>query len=134
MSTTASTTTTFRPGLLRTGLVLGTLIQLSAVPPATFEIGLDGSAWDVLVVFLAIFAPVVALASLILTVLAWKGAPAPCRWFTILQFISILQCLPAFVLFFVDGLPLIAPITSVIGIGLILLAVFLVSKGRQNAQ
>lgn len=131
---TAPASVTFRPVPLRIGLVLGTLLALASVPSATFDIGFDGTAWDALVLFLAIFTPAVALVSLVLVPFAWNGARRPCRWFILVQLVSIIASLPAFVLFFVDDLPPIAPISAAIGIVLTLLVVLLVVKGRRRDE
>lgn len=62
-----------RPVSLRIGLALAAAFTVLNAIPAVSEIGLDGSAWDILVIFLAIYCPLTALVTLALVPLAWNG-------------------------------------------------------------
>ncbi|MCB0910655.1 MAG: hypothetical protein KDB60_03450 [Propionibacteriaceae bacterium] len=140
MSTLSPATAAFagagprRPRSLRIGLVLAALFTVLDAIPAVSEIGLDGTAWDVLVIFLAIFCPLSALATLILLPFAWHGRRRPAQWVAGIQVASILGLWPPFVLYFVDGLPLIAPISAGVGYALSLLAAWLIVRGTRPAE
>lgn len=123
-----------RPVSLRVGLVMAALFSVLNAIPAVAEIGLDGTAWDVLVIFLAIFCPLSAIATLVLLPLAWRGRRWPAAWVAGIQVGSILALWPPFVLVFVDGLPMIAPISAGITYLLSLLAAWLILRGAQSSR
>ena len=82
---------------LRIGLVLATLLAVAGAVPALM-IGLDGSAWDPIVIIIAVLSGGVALGTLALVAFAWNGRRGPCIAIIALQIVSILPALPAFLL------------------------------------
>ena len=120
------------PAALRFGLVLATLISILNAIPAVSEIGLDGTPWDVLVIFLAMFCPAIAIATVVLVPFAWNGRRRPAIWIAALQLVAIIGLLPPFFLVFLDGLPVIAPISAGITIVLEVLAAWLIIHGMQE--
>lgn len=119
------------PLQLRIGLALAAVFTVLNAIPAVSEVGLDGTAWDVLVVFLAIYCPLTALATLALVPLAWNGRRRPAQWVAGIQIASVLALWPPFVLVFVDGIPLMAPISAGATYLLALLAAWLILRGMQ---
>lgn len=137
MSIAASSTPTasavIRPrhaGMLRTGLVIAIVISVLNAIPAVAEIGLDGSPWDILVIFLAIFCPVVAVATIVLSVLAWHGRRRPAGAVAVLQLVAIIWLVPPFVLVFVDPIPPASLIAAGVTIALEVVAAWLILRGR----
>jgi hypothetical protein len=119
------------PIALRVGLILAALISvLNAIP--ALDVGLDGSPWDILVIFLAVFCPAIALATLALIPFAWNGRRRPAVWIAALQLAAIIGLLPPFVLVFTDGLPLIAPLSAGITILLEVLVAWLIVHGAMG--
>lgn len=116
------------PVALRVGLVMAALISVLNAIPAVFDIGLDGTPWDILVIFLAILCPVIAVATLALVPFAWTGRRRPATWIAVMQLVAIVGLLPAFVLVFTDGLPLIAPLSAGITILLEVLVAWLIVR------
>lgn len=78
---------------LRIGLVLATLLAVAGAVPALM-IGLDGSAWDPIVIIIAVLSGGVALGTLALVAFAWNGRRGPCIAIIVLQIVSILPALP----------------------------------------
>lgn len=123
-----------RPVSLRIGLALAAAFTVLNAIPAVSEIGLDGSAWDILVIFLAIYCPLTALVTLALVPLAWYGRRRPAQWVAGIQVASILTLWPPFVLVFVDGLPLMAPISAGVSYLLALVAAWLILRGMRASD
>lgn len=98
MTTATHSAATPRRGLLRMGLVLSALGSAVSAVPAVAEVGLDGSAWDVVVIALAILCPAIALTIVVLTPFAWNGRRGPTIAVLIALAVSILTILPAFFL------------------------------------
>lgn len=136
LATTPASAARTRPrnaGMLRTGLVLAIVLSVLSAIPAVAEIGLDGTPWDILVIFLAIFCPVVAVATIVLSILAWNGARRPAGWVAALQLVAVIGLLPPFVLVFVDPIPPGALIAAGVSIALEVLAAWLILRGRAAA-
>ena len=102
---------------LRIGLVLATLLAVAGAVPALM-IGLDGSAWDPIVIIIAVLSGGVALGTLALVAFAWNGRRGPC---------------PAFLLPAEETGPG-AVIGAVIGIALALAACALIIVGMRRAE
>ncbi|WP_448258364.1 hypothetical protein [Microbacterium aurum] len=117
---------------LRIGLVLATLLAVAGAVPALM-IGLDGSAWDPIVIIIAVLSGGVALGTLALVAFAWNGRRGPCIAIIALQIVSILPALPAFLLPAEETGPG-AVIGAVIGIALALTACALIIVGMRRAE
>ena len=120
------------PVALRFGLVLAALISILNAIPAVSDIGLDGSPWDILVIFLAIFCTVIAILTVVLLPFAWNGRRRPAIWIAAMQLVAIVGLLPPFVLVFTDGLPLIAPMSAATTIVLEVLTAWLILHGMRE--
>ncbi len=95
--TEAISTTAHRPGLLRVGLVLGTvLLALDTIP--SVMVGFDGSAWDPVVIVIAVASVAMLITALVLLVPAWRGRRSAGIVIAVLLLVSILPALPPFFL------------------------------------
>lgn len=122
-----------RRAALRTGLVLCMLLTVLATIPAVFDIGFDGSGWDVVVVVVAVLSPALMIATLVFVPFAWKGARRPRIVVAALQVAAMLPALPPF--FHPLGvLPPAANVAALIGICLNALAASLVLVGLHDAR
>lgn len=128
MSTTAPVQVARRPVVLRIGLILAALLALGGTIPAIFEIGFDGTGWDVVVVLVAIVSPLILVGTVVLLPFAWKGHRAPSLAIIGLQLAAILPALPPY-LHAPGELPPEAAISAAIGITLNLIAVVLIALG-----
>ena len=119
------------PVALRSGLILAVVVSGLSAIPAVGEIGLDGTAWDVLVIFLAILTPIIALTAIVLLPFAWTGRRTPATVVAVSQLVAILGLWPGVVLYFVDGLPIIAPISAALTIAVEVLVAWLILRGMR---
>ncbi|MDN5725994.1 MAG: hypothetical protein L0G99_08710 [Propionibacteriales bacterium] len=123
-----------RPRTLRTGLVLSLLLLVVGAIPAVTDFGLDGSAWDVVVIIAAVIAPSMAIATLLLVPFAWNGKPGPAWAIALIQMASVPFAIPAFLLFGNGEVPLAAPLSATVGALLNLLAAALVLGGLRHRR
>jgi hypothetical protein len=130
MSTTTPVQVARRPVILRIGLVLAALLAVGGTIPAVFDIGFDGTGWDVVVVLVAIISPLILVATVVLLPFAWRGRRAPSLTIIGLQLAAILPALPPY-LHAPGELPPEAAISATIGIALNLVAVALIALGMQ---
>lgn len=130
MSTTVPARTARRPAVLRAGLILAVLLSVGGTIPAIFDIGFDGTGWDVVVVLVAIVSPLILVVTVVLVPFAWKGRRSPSLAIMALQAAAILPALPPY-LHAPGELPPEAAISATIGIVLNLIAVVLIALGMQ---
>ena len=120
-----------RPALLRIGLILCALLAVLSAIPAVAEIGFDGSAWDILVVAMAIVLPLIALATVALVPIAWRGRRRPALAIVWMQAVLLLQLVVPLILFATGEVPLPAVIAATISAAITAMAMVLVVKGAQ---
>lgn len=140
MSTTASTTRSGspttpdlprRPTACRVGLVLGLVLLLGGTVPA-LDVGFDGTPWDTVVLAVGLLSPTITIAALAMLPAAWRGGRDALRVSIGLQLVAVLPAVPPF-LHEPGQLPLAAPISAAIGIGLNLLSAWLISRALPSA-
>ena len=130
MSSAVPTGAARRPIVLRIGLVLAIVLSLGGAIPAVFEIGFDGTGWDVVVVLVAIVSPLILVATIVLVPFAWRGRRAPSLVIIALQLAAILPALPPY-LHAPGQLPPEAAISATIGIALNIISAALIALGMQ---
>ena len=130
-TTTIAAPAARRPVLLRIGLVLAALLCLGGTIPAVFDIGFDGTSWDVVVVLVAIASPAILVATVVLLPFAWNGRRGSSIAIGALQLVGILPAIPPY-LHAPGELPPEASIFATIGIALNLVAVVLIMRGMQE--
>ncbi|WP_062462675.1 hypothetical protein [Demequina soli] len=119
-----------RPTPLRAGLALAAVLLVVGAIPA-LDVGLDGSAWDPVVIAFAVLAAGMTLATLVLVPLAWHGRRGPAIAVIVIQVVSILPALPAFLLPADEAGPTHVA-AAAIGIALSLAACALVATGMRR--
>ncbi len=87
----------WRPGLVRTGVVIALVLSIAAAVPAVM-VGFDGSGWDGVVIAVAVLSAGTALATLVLAWWAWRGVRPAALAIAVLQLVGVLPALPAFFL------------------------------------
>ncbi len=132
--TSTSTLPRRRPLSLRVGLFLCLFLPVIATLPAVLDFGLNRTGWDVVVIITAALTSGMTIATVALIPFAWSGRPAPTYVVVVIQLASVLLALPAFVVAFADGLPVLVPVIAAVGILLNLLAAFLVIRGQQSLR
>lgn len=80
---------------LRIGLILGAALLVLSAIPAVSGVGLVGTAWDIVVVALAILAPLAAIGAVVLLPFAWHGRRRPSIASATMQFIGVGLSVPA---------------------------------------
>ena len=118
---------------LRTGLALCILLTVLPTIPAVFDIGFDGSGWDIVVVVVAVLSPAIMIATLLLVPVAWKGRRRSRIAVAALQVVAMFPALPPF--FHPFGvLSPAASVAALIGICLNALAASLVVVGLRDVR
>lgn len=130
MSTVTPARVTHRLTLVRVGLVLAVLLSIGGAIPAVFDIGFDGTGWDVVVVIVAIVSPLILVATVALVPFAWNGRRTPALVIAALQLAAILPALPPY-LHAPGQLPPEAAISATIGIALNLVTATLIALGMR---
>lgn len=120
------------PARLRVGLVLSVLLAVLSAIPAVSEIGLDGSAWDVLVIALAVVMPAIALATIVLTPLTWTGRRRYAVIVAVGQAVLILQLVIPVALFARGEVPGPVVVVASVSAGLSALAMWCVLSGARG--
>lgn len=133
MSTATLTRAARRPAALHAGLILAVLLLVGGTIPALLDIGFDGTAWDVVVVLVAIVSPAILVATIVLLPFAWNGRRTPSITVVALQLVAVLPALPPY-LHAPGELPPEAGIAATIGIALNLVAAALILVGMQSRR